>query len=152
MKKLYTLFALLISMPAAFGQAAIPVANAAATGTTLNSTAVINTSNAAVIAGTGNTGVPTLIVVGGAGTTGQAQLAVLGPASCTMDTTIASGAAGYFVVNSTTGAGDCHPPAAAPGGGVWVIGFLGATATTSGQTAIVNVQPFLYGSTTGAVS
>jgi hypothetical protein len=150
MKKLLSLFSLLLALPA-FGQVAIPVTNAGTTGTTLNSTAIINSSNNAVIAGTGNTAVPTYIVTGGAGTTSQALLAVLGPASCTMDSTIASGAAWYYVLNSTTTGGDCHAQSAAPSAGTWVIGYLASVATTSGSTAQVIVSPYVYGGAAGGL-
>jgi hypothetical protein len=128
------------------GTRGFPVPNDTTTGTTLHSTVVIDSAGKAIVAGTSNTGVPAYIVVGGAGTSGNAVLASSGTlAPCTMDTTIASGAGGYYVVNSTTVAGDCHAQSAAPGGGTWVIGFLNASSTTAGSTALVSADGFVYG-------
>jgi hypothetical protein len=128
------------------GTRGFPAPNDSTTGTTLNSTAVIDSAGQAILAGTSNTNVPTYIVVGGAGTSGNGTLASLGTlAPCTMDATIASGAGGYYVVNSTTVAGDCHPQSAAPSAGTWVIGFLAVSSTTSGSTALVAVDGFIYG-------
>jgi hypothetical protein len=122
-----------------------PQPNDGTTGTTLNQTAIINTSGNAITAGTGNTTVPTYIVIGGAGTTGQANLAMNGSlAPCKMDGT-ASSTGNFFVINSTTTAGDCHAQSAAPSSGVWVIGYLHDSSTTSGSNALVQVNGFVYG-------
>lgn len=145
MKKLYTSLLFLLFASSAFAQLVIPAANDGTTGTAVNETAIVNSTNNAITAGTSNTGVPTYIVAAGAGLLGQAQLVVLGPASCLMDSTIASGAAWYYVVNSTTTPGDCHAQAAAPAAATWVIGYLNASATTSGVTAQVMVASFVYG-------
>lgn len=152
MKKLYSLFLLMLATSAALAQVAIPITNAGTTGTTVNQTAIVNSSNAAVLAGTGNTTVPTYIVVAGGGTAGQAQLAAVGPASCVMDSTIASGAAWYYVINSTTTAGYCHAQSAAPTAGTWVIGYLQSASTTSGSTAQVNVNSYIYGGGSGGIT
>jgi hypothetical protein len=128
------------------GTRGFPVPNDATTGTALNATAVIDAAGQAITAGTSNTGVPTYVVVGGAGIFGHAVLASAGSlAACTMDTTIASAAGGYYVVNSTTVAGDCHAQSAAPANGTWVIGFLDASSTTAGSAALVNVSGLIYG-------
>jgi hypothetical protein len=143
MRKLL-LLALLMFAPAGFAQVAIPITNASSTGTTVNQTAIVNASNQAIIATTTSNSVPTYIVVAGAGTTGQAQLALSGPALCVMDATTSS-AGWYYVVNSTTTAGYCHPQSAAPTAGNWVIGYLQAASTTTGVTGLVNVNSYVYG-------
>jgi hypothetical protein len=127
------------------GSRGFPVPNDSTTGTTLNSTAIIDSAGQAILAGTSNTSVPTYVVMGGAGTSGNANLAVYGLAPCTMDATVSSAAGGYYVVNSTTTAGDCHPQSAAPASGTWVIGYLAASSTSSGSTALVAVDGFVYG-------
>lgn len=152
MKKLFLFFLSIFLTSAAFAQTAVLVANDGTTGTTVNETAIVNSTLNAIAAGTGNTAVPTYIVVGGAGTTGQAQLATSGPASCVMDTTIGSAAGWYYVINSTTAAKECHPQSAAPSAGTWVIGYLSASSTTSGAAAQVVVSSFVYGgSSSGAL-
>src|SRR5690348_3964991 len=114
MKKFALVFSLLLCALSAHAQLvvngarAFPQANDGTTGTTVNLLAKINTSGNAIKAGTGDTAVPTYIVVGGAGTSGNAAMANYGLASCVMDTTLASGAGGDFVVASTSTAGDCH--------------------------------------------
>jgi hypothetical protein len=127
------------------GARAFPQANDGTTGTTLNLLATINTSANAILATTANTAVPTYIVVGGAGKTGNAALALSGLAPCVMDTAIASGAGGDYVVASTTTAGDCHPQSAVPGAGTWVVGFLAVSSTTAASTALVQVNGFAIG-------
>jgi hypothetical protein len=127
------------------GARAFPQANDGTTGTTLNLLATINTSANAILATTANTAVPTYIVVGGAGKTGNAALALSGLAACVMDTTIASGAGGDYVVASTTTAGDCHPQSAVPAAGTWVVGFLAVSSTTAASTALVQVNGFAIG-------
>ena len=123
------------------GTRGFPVPNDGTTGTTLNSTAIINSAGNAIKAGTSNTAVPTYIVVGGAATTGNAVLASKGTiAPCTMDATNASGVGGAFVINSTTTAGDCHVQTSAPAAGVWIIGYLDASSTTAAATALVDVE------------
>ncbi|MGH9735412.1 MAG: hypothetical protein ACRD8A_12590 [Candidatus Acidiferrales bacterium] len=139
--KLLAAIFFLLSPFVARAQLANPVTNAGTTGTTLNLLAKLNTSNQAVLATTSDTGVPVYIVVGGAGTTGVGQLATLGQALCTMDATNGSfSSQPVYVVASTTTSGECHPQTAAPTGGTWVVGFLAAPATTSGSTALVQVN------------
>jgi hypothetical protein len=140
-KKFTSLILMLLATSAGLAQTAILVTNAASTGTTQYETAIVNSSLNAIVAGTSNTTVPTYIVVAGAGTTGQAQLANSGPASCIMDTTIASAAGWYYVVNSTTNAGYCHAQSASPSAGTYVIGYLASTSTTAGSQAQVVVSP-----------
>lgn len=144
MRKLIVLLVLVFPV-LAYGQAGVTYTNAGTTGTTLNSLAIINTSNNAVIAGTGNTNVPAFIVVGGAGTSGLAVLAVAGQANCTMDSTIASAAGGDYVIASTTTGGDCHAQSASPTTGTWVIGTLASSSTTSGSVAAVTVVGYFFG-------
>jgi hypothetical protein len=142
-----TLLLFLLPCTALPQQLVVPVANAGTTGTTLNSLASIvagvdvhgNYISNAAITPTSPTN-PSYIVTGGAGTSGQAQLVFSGQALCTMDSTIASGAAGYYVINSTSVAGDCHPQSAAPSSNTWVIGFVAASSTTSGSAALVTVN------------
>jgi hypothetical protein len=157
MKRPLILFAILVLAATAFAQAGgvlngsrgIPVSNDTSTGTQLNGTAIIDSVGKAISATTSNTAVPTYIVTGGAGTAGNATLAVSGIAPCLMDITIGSGGGGYYVINSTTVANECHPQMAAPASGIWVIGFLWAQATSSGQTANVVVSNFFYGGSGG---
>lgn len=126
-----------------------PQPNDGVTGTALNETAVVNSAGNALTASTSNTTVPVYIVVGGAGTTGIASLAMEGSlAPCRMDSTVASAGGGFYVVNSTTVGGDCHAQSAAPANGVWVIGFLHDSSTTSGANALVLINGFYYGNAT----
>ena len=138
------IIAIAVLSAVAFGQAAVLYPNASSTGTTANSTASVNTSGQAVLATTSQTSTPVYIVVGGAGTTGSAALAVAGLSPCTMDSTISSAAAGDYVINSTTTGGDCHAQSTAPSNGVWVIGYLHDSTTTSGSTALVQVNGYSY--------
>jgi|SRR6185437_1424047 len=132
------------------GARAFPQANDGTTGTTINLLATVNSSANAIKATTSNTTVPTYIVVGGAGTTGNAALAMSGLASCVMDTTIASGAGGDFVIASTTTAGDCHPQSASPTSGTYVVGHLVASSTTAASAALVKVSGYFFaGSSSG---
>src|SRR3984885_1458826 len=144
MKKLILLFIVLTCASLAFGQGSVTYTNAGTTGTTLNSLAIINTSNSAVIASTSNTGVPTYVVVGGAGSTGLAVLGVVGQANCTVDSTIASAAGGFYVIASVTTGGDCHAQSAAPSFGTWVVGYLASASTSSGSTAAVPLGGYLF--------
>lgn len=123
-------------------------ANAGTTGTTVNTLAKLS-STGAVIAGTGDTAVPTYIVVSGAGTTSNAQLATSGQASCKMDATTSS-TEGFFVIASTSTGGDCHAQSTAPSG-AWVIGTLVSNSTTSGSNSTVAVNGY-YVNTAGGGS
>lgn len=121
--------------------------------TVLYGTAKITSGGLAVAATTSDTSDPTFIVVGGAGSTGNAVLASTGSlAFCLMDSTIASGAGGYFVVNSTTVANECHAQAAVPAPGTWIIGILSSGSTTSGLSAVVSVISFQLESGPGAIT
>jgi len=145
MKKLALLVVCLMAALSTYGQASTTYTNAGTTGTTLNSLAKINTSNQAVLATTTDTAVPAYIVVGGAGISGVAVVAKLGQALCTMDATNASFASQpIYVVDSTTTNGDCHAQTAAPSSGTFIVGFLAAPSTTSGSTALVEVDPEFY--------
>jgi len=161
MRKIFLVTLICLISDGVFGQSGgvvngtrgFPVPNDTTTGTTLNSTAVIDGAGQAILATTSNTGGATYIVVGGAGISGNAVLASGGTlAPCTVDTTIASGTGGYYVVNSKTVAGECHPQSAAPASGTWVIGFLDSSSTTAGTTALVNVDGFVYGGSGGSGS
>ncbi len=110
--------------------------NDTTTGTTVNRLAKI-ASTGCINATTSDTNIPVYIVTGGAGTSGSAQLSVSGQASCVMDSTIASGAEGYFVVASMTTADECDAQSALPTG-VYIIGTLISGSTTAGSTAIVH--------------
>lgn len=147
MKKLSALL-LMLSMLApasahaqqgAFASAVVP--NASSTGTTLNLLAKINTSGNAVLIATTDTNIPVYPVNSGAGTTGSASMQLAGPVLCVMDATT-SNTGGFYVIASTTTAGRCHAQAARPTGGVFVIGTMISSATTSGSTATVAINPF----------
>ena len=118
-----------------------------ATGVVQYGTAIINASGNAIAANTGNTSVKTYIVLSPTSTAaGNATLAAQGSlAPCKMDSTIASGAGNYFVINSTTTNGDCHAQASLPASGVYVIGYLQASYTTTGVAALVEVNGFFAG-------
>jgi hypothetical protein len=120
--------------------------NDTTTGTSLYGTAVINSSGNAVNAGTG-TGGPFYIVTSNAGKSGSAGLGLNGVFQCVMDTTIASGAYGYYVVNSTSSGSECHPQSSAPSAGTYLIGFLEVGTTQSGSTA-----PVLTGTGSGELT
>lgn len=119
--------------------------NDTTTGTSLNGTAIVNSSGDAIQATTSDTSVPVYIVLAGAGTSGNAILASSGLAPCVMDSTISSGAGGYYVINSTITGGDCHAQSSAPASGTPVIGFLHDSSTTTGSTAVVQIQSFVIG-------
>jgi hypothetical protein len=111
--------------------------NDGTTGTTINLLAKA-ASTGCIKAATTDTNVPVWIVTSASATTGNASLAFGGQASCIMDTTIASGAEGDYVIESTTTGGQCHPQSAQPTG-VFIIGTLISGATTSGSVATVQV-------------
>lgn len=111
--------------------------NDGTTGTTINLLAKATTTGC-IKTGTTDTNVPVWIVTSASATTGSASLAVTGQASCKMDSTIASGGEGYYVVESTTTAGDCHAQSAQPTG-VFIVGSLISDSTTSGSIATVQV-------------
>jgi hypothetical protein len=131
------------------GSRGFPVPNSATTGTTLYGTATITSAGQAINATTSNTTVPVYIVTGGAGTSGNAALALPGTmALCTMDSNT-TGAGSYFVVQSTTNTAYCHAQAATPSAGVWVIGYLLSSSTTSVATSLVLVNSFIFGGGSG---
>lgn len=134
------------------GARAFPSPNDGTTGTTVNLLAKVNTAGNAIKAGTSDTAVPTWIVVDNAGTSGSASLAFLGLAQCKMDATTAS-TGGFFVIASTTTGGDCHAQSSAPSG-VWVVGTMFDSSTTSGSLGNVIVGPYLAatGGGSGTVS
>lgn len=129
------------------------VVNDNSTGTFINLLAKV-TATGAIRTTTSDTTISVRIVIGGAGLTasGPAQLLVAGQGPCIMDATNASGAAGWFVIESVTTNGRCHAQASAPSGG-WVIGTLVDDATTSGSTANVLAGAYFSpGSGTGSVT
>ena len=125
------------------GARGFPQPNDGATGTTINTLAIINTSGNAITATVSNTSVPTYVVTGGAGTTGNAVLGTIGVAPCIMDSTIASAAGNFYVIASVTNAGDCHAQSAAPSSGIWIVGYLHDSSTSSGVTALVDLNGFI---------
>lgn len=126
----------------------VQCANDATTGTTINRLAKM-TSTGCLLAAITDTNIPLWIVTSASATTGNASMATSGEASCVMDTTIASGASGDYVIESVTTAGQCHPQSAQPSG-VFVVGTLTPDATTSGSAANVRiVSTFVSGSSVG---
>ena len=126
------------------GSRGFPKTEDTVTGVTQYGTAVI-VSGSAIQASTSNTGVNTYIVLSPTSNApGYATLASQGTvAPCTMDSTIGGGADNYYVINSTTTAGQCHAQSTLPAYGVWVIGFLQTSSTTQGATSPVEVVGFL---------
>jgi hypothetical protein len=103
--KIIRILLLIALLGSAFGQIingprANPVTNDASTGTVLYGTAIIDSAGQAIAATISATTQSTFIVVSGSGTSGYAGLAYSGLAPCTMDSTISSGAGGYYVINS----------------------------------------------------
>jgi hypothetical protein len=133
------------------GATTFPQPNDTVTGTTFNGTVKINTSGKAINAGTADTTVETFICLLFCGTaTGNVGLAKPGSlALCTMDSTIASGAGGDYVINSTATASQCHAQSAAPAAGTWVIGYLPGNSTAINTTAVVFVDGFVFGGSGG---
>ena len=118
--------------------------NDGTTGTQLNHTATVNVAGNAILATTSETTVPVFIVTAHAGTSGNPGFATSGIAQCFMDAN-ESGSAMPYVVNSVITGGDCHAQATAPSAGVYVIGFLYDSTTSTGTKANVIVAPFVYG-------
>ena len=148
MKKCALLLSLIVLFRAAsaFGQVHSLVPNDSTTGTVLNELAKINTSGNAILASTSDTTVATYIVADNSGKTGNADLILNGANwPCVMDISIA-GSMGYFVIASTSTAGECHPQANAPAAGVWVVGFLQISYTTQGVASPVYANGFFSGS------
>lgn len=118
-------------------------ANDSTTGTTLDTLATVNVAGNAIQATTSNTSVPTYIVVGGAGTSGAATLATMGIVPCVMDITQSNTNEDFVVASTITGA-DCHPQAAAPSPGTWLVGHLISSSTTAGSKALVKIDAYFY--------
>jgi hypothetical protein len=132
-------------MPPEVGLPPLVAPNDGSTGTTQFASAKINAAGNAINATTGDTAIPTYPVLAGAGTSGNAALAYSGPAYGTMDSTIASGAGGFYIINSTTAAHEFHAQSAAPSAGVWVVGYLISSSTTSGSSALIQVNGYVFG-------
>lgn len=122
--------AILLALPAA-AQVTVTVANAGATGTTVNTlTKLTGAPSTAVVAATSDTGGVVGITIAGAGTTGNAVVAISGLVSCAFDAATTAG--DYVQISATTG-GDCHDTGAAtyPTSGQ-VIGRALSTNASSG--------------------
>jgi hypothetical protein len=119
------------------GAATSYAVNDITTGTTTTLLAKLTTTGA-LKAATTDTTVPVFLVTGGGGTAGSASLLMSGSGVCTMDATQAS-ARGYYVVASTTTAGQCHPQASQPTT-AYCVGRVLDNATTSGQTATITTS------------
>jgi len=118
--------------------------NDGTTGTQLNHTATVNVAGNAILATTSETTVPVFIVTAHAGTSGNPGFATSGIAQCFMDAN-ESGSAMPYVVNSVITGGDCHAQSTTPSAGVYVLGFLYDSTTSTGVKANVIVAPFIYG-------
>jgi hypothetical protein len=114
------------------------IANAAVTGTTLNSLAKLTGApSTAVLPLVTDTVGSVGVVTAGAGTTGNATIQNVGIVSCNFD---AATTAGDYVVFSPTIAGDCHD---VPGGGYPSSGqVLGRTLTTNGALGLYTMDMF----------
>jgi len=87
-------------------QTSIIVANAATTGTTINTlTKLTGTPSTGVISSAGDSGGAVGITIAGAGTSGSATINYMGLTSCVFD---GATVAGDYVQISSTTAGDCH--------------------------------------------
>ena len=150
MKKLLAILllfpAMLFGQAGAEGPRGFTQPNDASTATVINELAIIQTNQLATLALTTSTTVQTFIVIGGAGVSGSvpnASLAKPGSlAKCVMDATIASGAAGAYVISSTTTGGYCHPQLATPPVGVYVVGTVATNSTASASASNVLVGYF----------
>jgi hypothetical protein len=125
----------------------VEIANASATGTTLNKLAKLaGAPSTAVLPATSDTSGIVGIVVGGAGTSGNAQIARLGQASCVFDGTTT---AGDYVQISATVAGDCHDAGATFPASGQVLGFVLSSNASGGPYAVLvrpDIQPTSSGS------
>lgn len=123
----------------------VTVANAGATGTTVNLLAKINASGQAVLPATTDTGIPMAGICstsdgGVCGTSGSANLVVSGIAPCVADGTVTTGDS---IGVGTSTAGRCKSLAAAgtaPAAGLTVVGVAMASATV-GNTFNVLLSP-----------
>ena len=111
--------------------------NDVSTGTT-NNLLMKFTSTGCIKIGTGDTAVPVFIVKRGGATSGAGQYVAGGIGPCTMDTTVVSNARGYYVIASTGTGAQCHPQAAAPAIGTYVVGQVFDNSTSSGSAANVD--------------
>lgn len=130
------------------------IANAGATGTTVNKLAKIDSSGALVISGAGDTDNAAGIVLSGAGTTGSAQIATAGIASCVFD---GATTAGHYVQISASVAGDCTDSGAATrpssgqvigvvlstngGGGTYKVALQIGSPSGGGSGTVTSVTP-----------
>lgn len=128
-----------VSFGTTFGS--ITVANAGATGTTVNLLAKLNASANAVLPATTDTGIPMIgVVQSGAGTAGSAHIAVMGIATCVADNTVTTGDS---VGVGTTTAGRCKSIAAAgtsPAAGLTVVGSA-ITGGAAGASITIWMTP-----------
>jgi hypothetical protein len=120
-------------------QIAYDIANAGATGTTINHLAKLTTANPSTVIVTtaGDTSGVVGVVMGNAGTTGSAQVAFSGMAICTFD---GATTAGHYVQISASVNGDCTDSGAAtfPGSNQ----VIGRVLSTNGGGG--NYQIILY--------
>lgn len=115
--------------------AAIEVANAGTTGTTLNMLAKLSGApSTALITATTDTGGAIGVVVAGAGTTGNAVVAVQGSASCIFD---GATVAGDYVQISGTVAGNCHDAGSTYPSANQVIGRVMSTNGAGGTFVVL---------------
>jgi hypothetical protein len=123
--------------------AAVEIANAGTTGTTVNKLAKLTGNpSTAVIAGISDTTGVVGVVVAGAGTTGNAVIARNGICSCVFD---GATTAGDYVQVSTSVAGDCKDAGATPPTNGQIIGRVLSTNGGAGTYA-VSIAPPHYGS------
>lgn len=118
------------------GGPSLVVANAGATGTTVNTlTKLTGAPSTAVIATTTDVGGIVGITVSGAGTTGSAIIAQSGSVSCVFD---GATTAGHYVGISTTIAGNCHDVGASyPSGQA-----IGRVLSTNGGVGTYSIALF----------
>jgi hypothetical protein len=110
--------------------------NDATTGTTNNMLAKLVAAGA-ILAGTGDTAIPTYIVATGQGVSGNAQLAVAGQVPCNMDVAMTYNEGAYVVASGSTG-GDCSAPTTITFG-TWIVGQVAVTTTTTAANQPVPV-------------
>ena len=109
----------------------IEIANAGATGTTVNKLAKLTGApSTAVIVATSDVNNVVGVVVGSAGTSGNAQIAVGGVASCAFD---GATVAGHWVQISPTVAGDCRDAGAVRPTSNQVLGIVLVTNGSAGN-------------------
>ena len=119
-------------------QGNITVANAAATGTTINTlTKLTGAPSTAVISSAGDSGGAIGITTAGAGTSGSATITNMGVAACVFDSATT---AGDYVQISSTVAGNCHDTGAAtyPSSGQ----IIGRVLSTNASAGSYNIDLF----------